>query len=105
MRGSSAAAKRKKRFSRASSFSSCRRLVISRAKVSRRSDIVRPSAIAFRKFAASRMADGVNPGGGSKTRFSTAPSSVTSTAMAVVLRGDRSTPVVRLEHTGIEATE
>ena len=35
---------------------------------------VRPGGRAFRKLAASRMRDGVRPGGGAKTRFSTWPS-------------------------------
>jgi hypothetical protein len=38
--------------------------------------------MAFRKFAASRIDEGVCPGGGVKTRFSTCPSAKTSTTSA-----------------------
>ena len=55
---------------------------LARRSDARRSDRVRPSAMALRKFAASRMEDGVWPGGGVKTRFSTCPSAKTSTTSA-----------------------
>jgi hypothetical protein len=61
----------------------------SRGKRSRSSASVLPSASALRKFAASRMEEGVWPGGGVKTRFSTWPSAKTSTTSARSARGSR----------------
>ena len=69
--------------SSAASVSICwRRAPISRSITAPRSDKVCPSAMAFRKLAASRMDDGVWPGGGLNRRFSTRPSAKTSTTRA-----------------------
>ena len=59
-----------------------RRRRISSSTTPRSSASVRPEASALRKFAASRIAQGVVPAGGAKTRFSTVPSASTSTTSA-----------------------